>query len=194
MNYILYLLLIAVIFGLIALIDFVTKRLFAPLRKTHDGPVVRMPRYSFILGLLLALVGLIAVLYMPTDETFLYLGCWLVLAIGIYLLINFFWTGVFYDNEGFTYRAFPRKGRYYRYEEITSQRSFVAKSGWNTALYANGQEIQLYAAMQGVPEFLLHAFRRWCLQKGLDPDEVEHDAATLRFFPEPEEAEQEPEA
>ena len=186
MKYILYLLLIAAIFGLIALIDFLGKKLFPALRNTHNGPMVRMPRYSFILGLLLALVGVIAVLYMPTEEWLLYAGCWLVLVIGVYLLINFFWTGIFYDDEGFTYRPFPRKARYFRYEEITAQQSFIAKSGWNTALYAKGQEIQLYAAMQGVEEFLLTAFYGWCRQKGLDPEEVEHDSTTLTYFPAPE--------
>ena len=187
MKYILYLLLIAVIFGLVALVDFLLKRIFPKARPNPGCQAVRLPRYSSILGLLMTLLGLIALLYIPRQEQLaLWLGCWVVLAIGVYLLVNFFWFGIFYDDEGFTYRPFLKKGRYYRYEEITGQRAYLAKSGWNTNLYARDDEIQLYAALQGVSEFLNKAFFAWCRQKGIDPDTVENDPHMLVFFPEPE--------
>ena len=74
------------------------------------------------------------------------------------------------------------------YEEITGQRAYLAKSGWNTNLYARDDEIQLYAALQGVSEFLNKAFFAWCRQKGIDPDTVENDPHMLVFFPEPEDS------
>ena len=61
MKYILYLLLIAVIFGLVALVDFLLGKLFPKSELQKKGKAVRLPRYSFILGLLLFLIGLIAV-------------------------------------------------------------------------------------------------------------------------------------
>ena len=186
MQYVLYLLLIAVIFGLIALGDFILKKLFKNRVSTENA--VRLPRYSFILGILISLLGLIAILYVPRQtEQFLWLGSWLVLVIGLYLLVNFFWTGIFYDDEGFTYRSFPRKARTYRYEDITGQRTFAAKSGWNSNLYAAGDEVQLYAAMQGLSDFLHKAFYAWCRAKNLDPNTVENDPHNLIFFPEPNE-------
>lgn len=187
MQYILYFLLVAAVFGLVALCDFLLKKLL-PKPRYDSTNVVRLPRYSFILGLIITLLGGIAVLYVPrATEPFLWFGGWVVMVIGAYLLVNFFWTGVFYDDEGFSYRVFPRKARTYRYSDITGQRTFVAKSGWNTNLYARGEEIQLYAAMQGVAEFLNKAFFAWCRQKGIDPDTIENDPHMLTFFPEPEE-------
>jgi len=184
MQYVLYVLLIAVLFGLVALCDLLLKKLFRV--KTADH-AVRMPRYSIILGLLMSMFGLVAVLYIPMDtERFLWLGSWVVLAIGVYLLLNFFWTGIFYDDDGFTYRVFPRKGKTYRYKDITGQRTFVAKSGWNSNLYVNGEEVQLYAAMQGLSDFLNKAFFAWCRENGIDPDTVENDPHNLIFFPDPD--------
>ena len=186
MQYILYLLLIAVLFGLVALCDFLLKKLV--FRSRHTGKAVRMPRYSFILGILMSVFALMGVLYISMqEERVLWLGCWLVLVMGLFLLVNFFWSGIFYDDRGFTYRVFPRKGKTYRYGDITGQRTFVAKSGWNSNLYVGGDEVQLYAAMQGLSDFLHKAFYAWCKEKGLDPNDVENDPHNLIFFPEPEE-------
>ena len=185
MQYVLYILLVAAIFGLVALCDFILKKLFKGARS--DAKAVKMPRYSFILGLLMALLGLIAVLYIPRQtERFLWLGSCVVLVMGAYLLVNFFWFGIYYDDEGFTYRALGKKSRTYRYGEITGQRTFVAKSGWNSNLYARGEEVQLYAAMQGMSDFLNKAFFSWCRENNIDPDTVENDPHNLIFFPEPE--------
>lgn len=186
MQYLFYFLLIGVIFGLIALCDFLLKKLL-PKPRYDTSHAVRLPRYSFILGVIIAVVGLVAILYVPREtEALLWYGSWIVLIMGAGLLLNFFSTGIFYDDEGFTYRVLLKKPRTYRYSDITAQRTFVAKSGWNTSLYANGEEIQLYAAMQGVSEFLNKAFFAWCRQKNIDPDTVENDPHMLIFFPEPE--------
>ena len=187
MQYILYFLLVAVIFGLVALCDFLLKKLVFNNRREIAG-AVRMPRYSFIFGVILSLLGLIGVLYIPMQtERFLWFGCWIVLIMGVYLLVNFFWFGIYYDDEGFTYRALGKKSRTYRYGEITGQRTFATKSGWNALLYARGEEVQLYAAMQGLSDFLNKAFFAWCRQTGTDPDSVENDPHNLIFFPEPQE-------
>lgn len=186
MQYVLYILLVAVGFGLVALCDFLLKKLV--FKNRRDTAAVRMPRYSFIMGLILALVGLIGVLFIPRQtEGFLWFGCWIVLIMGAYLLVNFFWFGIYYDDEGFVYRVLGKKSRAFRYGEITGQRTFVAKSGWNANLYTVNGEIQLYAAMQGLSDFLNKAFFAWCRQTGVDPDAVENDPHNLIFFPEPEE-------
>ena len=113
MQYVLYFLLVAVMFGLVALGDFLLKKLFKGSYSTAKA--VRMPRYSFIMGMLMSLLGLIAVLYIPRQtERFLWLGSWVVLVMGVYLLVNFFWFGIYYDEEGFTYRALGKKSRTYR--------------------------------------------------------------------------------
>lgn len=184
MIYVWYILLIAAMFGLVALADFLLQKFFPKPDVMRKGKVVRMPRYSFILGLLVTFFAIVGLLYLPFEEKLLWWGCWLVLAMGAYLLTNFWRFGIFYDDEGFVYRTLTQKVKTYRYADITAQRSFLAKSGVNTTLYAAGEEIPLYSAMQGLGDFLHFAFYRWCEETGTDPESVENNPAMLHFFPE----------
>lgn len=187
MIYFLYFLMIAAIFGLVALCDLLLKKFLPKPKHAQAGNVVRMPRYSFIFGLLLTVFSLFALLYVSfAEQKALWLSAWAVLAMGVFLLFNFFRVGIFYDEEGFTYRALTKKARSYRYDEITAQQTFLAKSGWNSTLYMTDGEVPLTAAMQGVDRFLNKAFFAWCRQKGIDPDTVENNPTMLVFFPEPE--------
>lgn len=185
MKYILYILLVAVIFGLVALVDFVLGKLFPKSELSKKGQAVRLPRYSFILGILLSVLGLMAVLILsPQRQLALWLGCLVVLGIGVFLLANFFGFAIYYDETSFSYRTLTKKTRLFHYGDITGQRSFVAKSGVNILLYAQGQEIALYSAMQGLRPFLETAFRGWCEATGTDPDSVEQNPDFFSFFPE----------
>lgn len=184
MKYVLYFLMVAAIFGLVALVDLVIKKLIRKPRHAENGSAVRMPRYSFILGIILSVFAVFALLYIPIKEqTVLWLACWVVLAMGVFLLFNFFQVGIFYDDEGFTYRTLSGKTHSYRYDEIVAQQTIIAKSGWNSTLYMTNGEVPLTAAMQGVDTFLNKAFFAWCRQKGIDPDTVENDPSMLVFFP-----------
>ena len=184
MIYVLYFLLVAAVFGVIALCDFLLKKILPKPRHTEKGNVVRMPRYSFIFGILMSVFAVFALLVVPIGEQkTLWLACWIVLAMGVFLLFNFFRVGIFYDEEGFTYRTLTGKARSYRFEEITAQESFLARSGWNSTLYVAGDEVPLSAAMQGVDKFLNKAFFAWCRQKDIDPDTVENNPTMLVFFP-----------
>ena len=184
MIYVAYVLLIAVIFGLIALCDFLFKKLLPKPKHAQKGNVVRMPRYSFIFGILLSVFAVFALLIVPiAEQKLLWLACWIVLAMGVFLLFNFFRFGIFFDEEGFTYRTLTKKARSYRYDQIRAQESFLARSGWNSTLYVGEDEVPLTAAMQGVDKFLNKAFFAWCRQKDIDPDTVENDPSMLVFFP-----------
>lgn len=184
MIYLLYFLLISAIFGLIALCDFLLKKILPKPKHAQAGNVVRMPRYSFILGLLLAVFAALTLLFVPfSEQKALWLGAWVVLVMGVFMLFNFFRFGIFFDEDGFTYRTLTKKARSYRYEEIKAQESFLARSGWNSTLYVSDDEISLTAAMQGVDKFLNRAFFAWCRQKDIDPDTVENDPSMLVFFP-----------
>ena len=184
MNFLPYVILIAVIFGLIALCDFLLKKFFKSLDH-RDSQTVRLPRYSFILGILMTVFAIFALLYVPRQEQrMLWFGCWVVLVIGLFVLTNFFWTVIWYDDNSFTYRTFPHRAKTYQYGQIKGQRTFAARSGWNCSLYTAEDEIQLYAAMQGLHSFMNKAFFGWCRQKGIDPDSREYDPDNLLYFPE----------
>ena len=184
MIYVWYVLLIAVIFGLIALIDKLFQKLFPKPEVMKSGNVVRMPRYSFILGLIISFFAIVGLLYLPFEEKLLWWGCWVVLLMGAYLLVNFWRFGIFYDDDGFLYRSLFRKAKKYSYKDIRSQQSILARSGVNTTLYVAEDALQLYSAMQGLGDFLSKAFYRWCDETGTDPDTVENNPRMLHFFPE----------
>lgn len=189
MKYVFYILLVAVMFGSVALVDWVFHKIFPKKGAMKSGKAVRMPRYSAILGVLMTMLGIITLLFVPLgDEKFLAFGCVVVLVMGVYLLVSYGRFGIFYDEDGFTYRTLTKKAKSYRYSEIESQQAFLAKSGLNTTLYVAGDEIRLYSAMQGLSDFLNKAFFRWCDQKGLNPDEVENNPTMLVFFPQKREA------
>lgn len=184
MIYVGYFLLIAVIFGLIALGDFLLKRLLPKPQYAQSGNVVRMGRFAFIIGLMICIVAVVGLLYVPFTRLILWICCWIVLVMGAFVLTYYFRVGIFYDEEGFTYRTLTGKARSYRYSQIKAQQSFLAKSGWNSALYLkNGDEVPLSAAMQDVDKFLRKAFSAWCKSKNIDPDTVENNPSMLVFFP-----------
>ena len=184
MIYVWYVLLIAIVFGLIALIDFLFRKLFPKPEVMRSGNAVKMPRRSFIMGLLVSFFAIVGILYLPMEEKLLWWGCWIVLLMGAYLLVNFWRFGIYYDDEGFLYRTLFGKAKRYEYKDIQCQHSILARSGINTTLTVAGEEIALYSAMQGLGDFLNKAFFRWCDEKGIDPDTVENNPAMLHFFPE----------
>lgn len=186
MKYILYLLLIAVIFGLVALVDFIFGKLFPKSKTQTHGKTVRMPRYSFIVGILIAILCIIGLLFYTEADLFLRIGMVAAMVMGSYMVVNYIRFGIFYDEDGFEFRTLTKKARHYRYADITGQRSFLARSGLNTSLIVAGDEIPLNGAMNGLPEFMSHAFFAWCRETDRNPDEQEYDPTTLRYFPQPE--------
>lgn len=182
MKYVMYVLLIGLIFGLIALVDQVVKRLF---RRRRPAPAVRLPGTGIFLGLAITLVAVASLLLLPSlSVTLKVLFCLLPL-MGLYLVVHTLRFGIFYDEHGFRYRSGFGKERAFSYGDIRGQRSFLARSGVNVILYAGSEELSLYAAMKGLQPFLQTAFDGWCKATGTDPDTVENNPDLLVFFPEP---------
>lgn len=181
MKYVLYLLLIGVIFGLVALIDQIAKRLF---RRRTSVSAVRLPAMGVFLGLAMTVVAVACLLLLPSLALTLKLLFGLLPLLGLYLIVHTLRFGIFYDETGFRYRPGFGKERTFSYGEIRGQRSFLARSGVNIILYAGEDELSLYAAMKGLQPFLQTAFDGWCQATGTDPDTVENNPDLLVFFPE----------
>ena len=87
------------IFGLVALADFLLASSSPKSDLEQHGQVVRLPRYSFILGLLMAVFGLVVVLLLsPKRQLYLWLGALIVMVMGAFLLVNFFSFAIWYDE------------------------------------------------------------------------------------------------
>ena len=116
MQYVLYVLLIGVMFGLVALGDFLLKKLFP--RRT--GKAVRLPRRSFMIGILMTVFAVFILLFLPLEnEWLLTVGAVILLLIGLFLLVYFFRTSIIYDETGFSFPTLTTKARFYRYADIT---------------------------------------------------------------------------
>ncbi len=93
---------------------------------------------------------------------------------------------VYYDDEGFLYKAWGHGKKEFRYSQIKGQRSLLTRGGVNTILFVGDEEINLYSAMQNLNAFLSKAFFKWCAAKGIDPDTVENNPRMATYFPDPD--------
>ena len=182
---------IVIICAVVFLLCFLIDRLIRALRpKSGLGKgvkFVRMPRRSFIFGIILLLFPVAAVLFwLPKDETLLRVGCGVIFAMGILLLYYFFSFSIRYDGQSFEYRDLRHKRTSFTYDQIKGQRSVTTRSGVQTVLFVGDDSLMLSEAMQGVNEFLSTAFFKWCDLKGIDPDSIENNPHMLTYFPDPE--------
>lgn len=101
------------------------------------------------------------------------------------LVVYFITFGVYYDNATFLFSAFGKKSQAYRYGQILEQQLLVTKGGICVELFLDdGRDVDLYANMDGVYEFLDTAFAGWCKEKGLTiADCPWHDPANSCWFP-----------
>ena len=177
----------AVVFLLCFLIDRLVKALRPKSGLGKGVKFVRMPRRSFIFGIILLLFPVAAVLFwLPKDETLLRVGCGVIFAMGILLLYYFFSFSIRYDGQSFEYRDLRHKRTSFTYGQIRGQRSVTTRSGVQTVLFVGDDSLMLSEAMQGVNEFLSTAFFKWCDLKGIDPDSIENNPHMLTYFPDPE--------
>ena len=107
---------------------------------------------------------------------------------GVILLCTYFSFVIYYDDEGFLYKAWGHGKQEFRYSQIRGQRSLLTRGGVNTILFVGKEEINLYSAMQNLNAFLSKAFFKWCAAKGIDPDSVENNPRMATYFPDPDPA------
>ena len=184
MFYLFLALFLGLVFALCYAVDLLLKRLFPKTPLQQTGKAVRMPRISSILGIGLTFAAFAAILFFWAEFTWVVrIACLLTLGVGIFLLVQFFSFAVYYDEEGFEYRALGHKAKTYAYSEIRGQKSILSRSGVVSSLYVGDDELQLTSSMQGLNEFLQYAFRRWCEETDTDPDTVENNPQYLTYFP-----------
>ena len=165
-KYVFVLIVCAVVFLVCFLIDSLLKLLFPKSRLEKSKQVVRPPRSDvlFIIG------SIVAVIF------------------GVILLCTYFSFVIYYDDEGFLYKAWGHGKQEFRYSQIRGQRSLLTRGGVNTILFVGKEEINLYSAMQNLNAFLSKAFFKWCAAKGIDPDSVENNPRMATYFPDPDPA------
>ena len=176
----------AAVCGLCFLVDRLFKKLFRSKKQHLTGRSVRLSKRYGSFGALmvtLAFAGIFA--WLNGAEWILGAGGGLVLVVGIGLIIYYLTFGIYYDDDGFLYHTFGKRGITYDYGDILGQRLYTASGNIVVELHMNdGKTVLLQATMDGPFAFLDEAFAGWCRQTEHDPEACDfHDPQNSRWFP-----------
>ena len=190
MTFILILLIAAAVFGLCFAVDKAFAKLFRSKAQHRSGMAVRANKRYGLFGVILSVLGVMAICVGISDGSVLLWGGIIVLIMGICLAVYYLSFGVFYDGETFLLSRFGKKEVTYRFCEIKGQKLYLVQGG-NVIIelhMTDGNTVSLQSTMDGVYPFLDTAFAAWCLQTGRDPQSCDfHDPSRSLWFPTVEE-------
>ena len=186
MQFAIILLVAAVIFGICYLVDKGFAKLFRSKAQHRSGKAVRANKRYGVFGVLLTVLGILAICVGITDGPVLLWGGVFVLAMGIALAVYYLSFGIFYDGESLLYCRFGKKDITYFYKDIVGQKLYLIQGG-NIVVelhMADGSAVSVQSVFDGVYPFLDTAFAGWCLQTGRDPQSCGfHDPSQSLWFP-----------
>ena len=186
MTFFLILLIAAAVFGLCFAVDKAFAKLFRSKAQHRSGMAVRANKRYGLFGVILSVLGIMAICVGISDGSVLLWGGVIVLLMGICLAVYYLSFGVFYDGETFLLSRFGKKEVTYRFSDIKGQKLYMVQGG-NVIIelhMADGGTVSLQSTMDGVYPFLDTAFAAWCLQTGRDPQSCDfHDPSQSLWFP-----------
>ena len=186
MTFFLILLIAAAVFGLCFAVDKAFAKLFRSKAQHRSGMAVRANKRYGLFGVILSVLGIMAVCVGISDGPVLLWGGVIVLLMGAALAVYYLSFGVFYDGETFLLSRFGKKEVTYRFSDIKGQKLYLVQGG-NVVIelhMADGNTVSLQSTMDGVYPFLDTAFAAWCLQTGRDPQSCDfHDPSQSLWFP-----------
>ena len=180
------LLVAALTFGVCYLFDKGYTNVFRNKIQHYSGLAVRINKRYAVFGLILTLVGILAIITGITDGPVLLGGGIIVLLMGAGLITYYLTFGVFYDEDTFLLTTFGKKSKVYRYSDIVHQQLYIVQGG-NVVIelhLTDKNAVSVQSTMEGTYPFLDHAFAAWCRQTGRDPESCEfHDPSQSLWFP-----------
>ena len=176
----------ALIFGLCFLVDKVYTKLFRGQAQHKSGLSVRLSKRYGLFGLILTILGILAMFTGLSDGPVLLWGGAIVLLMGAGLITYYLTFGIFYDADSFILTTFGKKSVVYSFGDIKEQKLYVVQGGSVIVELhmADGRAVSLQSTMEGTYPFLDHAFAAWCRQTGRDPEDCDfHDPSNSLWFP-----------
>lgn len=190
MGFLIIVLIGAVTFGVCFLIDKGFTGIFRGKAQHKTGLSVRLSQHYGGAGLVLVLLGGMAVYFGWSGGRLLLFCGGFVAVLGIALIVRYLSFGIYYDAESLILSTFGKKSKVYRYAEIQCQKLFRVTGG-NTVIelyFADGRSVSLQSDMKGVYPFLDTAFAGWCRQKKIKAEDCPHyDPQNSCWFPSEEE-------
>ena len=176
----------ALTFGICYFADKGFTRLFRSKTQHTTGLQVRVSKRYASIGLVLCILGILAVFTGIGGETVLLIGGGIVLCIGCALIGHYMGFGIYYDADSFLVTAFGKKDVTYRFGDIRHQKLYMIQGGSIVVELhmADGSAVSIHSAMEGAYPFLDHAFNAWCRHTGRNPDACTfHDPRNHLWFP-----------
>ena len=186
MELIAILLVAAVVCGICHLVDKAFTKAFRSKAQHRSGKAVRVSKRFGVFGVILTVLGIMAICVGVTDGPLLLWGGVTVLIVGICLAVYYLSFGIFYDGETFLQSRFGKKDVVYYFKDIKGQKLYVIQGGTTLVELhmTDGHTVSLQSTMDGVYPFLDTAFAAWCLQTGRDPQSCDfHDPSQSLWFP-----------
>lgn len=167
MEYVAVLIVAALVFGACFLIDKGFTRLFRSQAQHMSGKAVRLNKRYGSFGLIIAVIGVAAIITGLQESLLLIIGGIIMVLTGTGLVAYYMSYGVFYDAESFLFMTLGKKSVTYYYNAIRAQQLYNNQGHLLIELYmSDGNTVQLQSTMQGCYEFMNHAFAAWLRQTG----------------------------
>ena len=167
MEYVAVILVAALVFGVCFLIDKGFTKLFRSQAQHMSGKAVRLNKKYGSIGLIVAVLGIAALLAGLSDGWLMVAAGCLLIAVGVGLVVYYMTFGVFYDSDSFILTTFGKASTTYSYKDIQCQQLYNNQGHALIELHlSDGRAVQLQAGMEGVYDFLDHAFAVWLVQTG----------------------------
>ena len=176
----------AVIFGICYLVDKTFSKLFRSKAQHRSGMAVRANKRYGLFGVVLTILGILAICVGVTDGPVLLWGGVIVLLMGIALAVYYLSFGIFYDGESLLLQRFGKKDVTHYFRDIIGQKLYLIQGGSIVVELhmADGSAVSVQSSFEGVYPFLDTAFAGWCLQTGRDPQSCDfHDPSQSLWFP-----------
>ena len=186
MSHVVMILAAALTFGLCYLLDKGYTKLFRNKVQHKSGLQVRPSKRYGSFGLILCVLGIVALFPGLSAGGILLIGGCIVILIGCLLVGYYMSYGIYYDDDSFILSTFGKGSRTYRYADIRGQKLYLIQGGSIVVELhmTDNSAVSVQTSMDGAYFFLDHAFFRWCCQKGLNPEEcLFHDPANSLWFP-----------
>ena len=176
----------AVIFGICYLVDKTFSKLFRSKAQHRSGKAVRANKRYGVFGVVLTILGILAICVGVTDGPILIWGGIFVLLMGIGLAVYYLSFGIFYDSESILLQRFGKKDLVYAYKDIIGQKLYLIQGGSIVIELhmADGNAVSVQSTFDGAYAFLDAAFFSWCRQTGRNESECDfHDPSQSLWFP-----------
>ena len=181
-----WIIIIAVVFGLCRAIDLLFHKLFRSKAEHLSGLAVRVSKRYGLFGVILGALGAAAVVNGVGNDKVLLWGGVFVLVLGASFIVYYLSFGIFYGEDSFLVSSLGRKSMSYPYRQIQSQKLYQITGGGIVVelQMEGGRTVSVNSNMDGVYPFLDAAFSHWCRQKGIAPESCAfHDPSKSWWFP-----------